>query len=76
MFRSELFQVQSVISLSELNQATKDWHSKVDSALSDSVSLANRERFPLCPLLLCSSSPLASKRSFWGSCARLARATG
>src|SRR5436305_322478 len=48
-----------------LNQATKDWHSKVDSAISDSATFPNLELFPLCPLLLLSPSPLASKRSFW-----------
>jgi hypothetical protein len=58
-----------------LNQATKDWHSKVDSALSDSATYPHLEWFPLCHLLLWSPSPLASKRSFWRSCARLAMAT-
>ena len=45
-----------------LNQATKDWHSEADSAISASATFPNLELLPLCRPLLWSPSPLASKR--------------
>ena len=56
--------LSTAVAVLVLNQATRDWHNEIDSALSASATFPNSELFPLCRLLFLSPLALVSKRSF------------